>query len=139
MEKNLLGEEIIRVKSFTDDNIEYTVNKNNKTCTCPNFQKRKILCKHLKKVLGIADESTGFSKSLLKSAMQKAVRRGCVMEAVKCSKIHLKKNCNDFWRRLAIVVVEDVILHPEYRRIVDLASRSSAKSYVPNEEDEKFG
>jgi len=54
---------LIRVKSFTDPNIEYTVRQTEDgdwLCSCPNFltrAKQIIICKHLGKV--IHDEKAG--------------------------------------------------------------------------------
>ena len=39
---------LIKVKSFTDSNVSYEVNLQNKTCTCPNHVHKKAFCKHLK-------------------------------------------------------------------------------------------
>lgn len=132
---------LVKIESFTQKGIFYEIDKANFTCTCMAFQTRpKKMCKHLQKVLGVGEErEKGFSSSLLKSAVQKAIRRGDVDRAVKCAKIHLNKNCNDFWRRLSVIVIEDVVLHPEYRRIVELASLTTKKSYVRNSEDDNFG
>ncbi|MFZ2978038.1 MAG: SWIM zinc finger family protein, partial [Candidatus Magasanikiibacteriota bacterium] len=132
--------EIVKIESFTDKGIFYEIDKKNCTCSCPAFQKQsRKMCKHLKKVLFDKEPMVGFSISLLKSAEQKAVRRGDVNRAVKCAKIHLKKDCNDFWRRLAIIVLEDVVLHPDYKRIVDLSLDTSKKTYIQNKEDDEFG
>jgi hypothetical protein len=84
-------------------------------------------------------EDTGISPSLLKSAVQKAVRRREVAKALQCSKVFIKKYPNEFWRRLAIIIIEDGVLHPEFRKVVNLASESSKKSYIPIAEDEEFG
>lgn len=59
-----------------------------------------------------------FTKSILKSAIQKAVRRGEVVKAVRCAKSAMEKDFIDFVRRLAVIVLEDVILHPDYDEIV---------------------
>ena len=81
MENNLFGDEIVRLTSFTDDSIGYEINKTKKTCTCPHFTKNggKVVCKHLKHILGIKDKKevkkksyNGINPSLVKSALQKA-------------------------------------------------------------------
>jgi len=56
-----------------------------------------------------------FSPSLLKSLLQKAVRRGLRKSALKLS-LQLAKNCGvqELARRLCVVILEDTILHPDF-------------------------
>ena len=69
-------------------------------------------------------KNVGFSISLLKSNLQKAIRRGNVDVALKSAKLLLHKSPNDFWRRLPIIIAEDVLPHPQLRKMVDLAVKS---------------
>jgi hypothetical protein len=66
---------------------------------------------------------------LLKSAIQKAIRRGEVTRAVRCAKALIELNAPSFVRRLPIIVVEDVVLHPKYAEIVEVMKRISRKGY----------
>lgn len=84
-------------------------------------------------------DQIGFSPSLLKSAIQKSIRRNDVDRAVKHAKLLLHKKPNDFWRRLPIIMLEDVVLHPDLRRVVELATASARKAYQLSAEDEEFG
>jgi hypothetical protein len=87
--------------------------------------------------LGIKDED-GFPISLLKSAVQKAVRRGDTKRALSAAKSWLRRAPNDFFRRLAIIIVEDAILTPDYDRVVELANTSARKSFILTKEIENF-
>jgi hypothetical protein len=139
--KNLFGDKIVSVKSFTKPDKIYQVNLDKKTCTCDYFVKKKgtVDCKHVRKVFKIENNVSGFSLSLLKSATQKAVRRGDVRRAVKCAKLHIHKSPNDFWRRLPILIVEEACLNIHFRQVVDLAVKSAKKDYVLTASDEAFG
>jgi hypothetical protein len=130
-------EKIYYVRSFTDESKYYEINKTRKLCSCPAFQKKKKLCKHLKKVLGIEDVS-GFSVSLLKSALQKSIRRNLPLQSVKIAKKMIKKDAKSFLRRLGVIIIEDVMLHPDFERLIELASDSSDKDFVLSKENEKF-
>ncbi len=86
---------VIKIKSFTNPDISYSVDTFEKTCTCPAFARNpQYICKHLAFVLfGTkptkppktakklikrqinAKNAYPISNSLLKSALQKAVRR----------------------------------------------------------------
>lgn len=64
-----------------------------------------------------------FSASLLKSAIQKAVRRCDVKRAVICAKALMEKNMMEFLRRWGIIVIEDALLHPMYGEAMRMAMR----------------
>jgi hypothetical protein len=125
------------VRSYAEETKFYEVNKTRRECACPHFQETKKLCKHLKKVLGIEDVS-GFSVSLLKSALQKSIRRNLPLQSVKIAKKMIKKDAKSFLRRLGVIIVEDVMLHPDFERLIELASDSSDKDFVLSKENEKF-
>lgn len=130
---------IIQVKSFSYSDRVYEIDPKARTCTCREFlrSKNKLLCKHLILALNIKNKD-GFPVSLLKSSVQKGVRRGDVKRALSPAKSWLRKNPSDFFRRLAIVIVEDAILHPDYARVVELAGISARKSFVLTKEIEIF-
>lgn len=130
---------IIKVKSFTTEGKFYDVDLGRKMCSCPAFSKRggKAMCKHLRKLLRI-DEESGPSLSLLKSALQKAIRRNDVGRAVRCAKALMEKNIIDFLRRLAVIVLEDVILHPDYDKLIEILKSISSIKKSPNESEQDF-
>jgi hypothetical protein len=78
-----------------------------------------------------------FSPSLLKSAIQKSVRRGDVDKAVRTAKSLIQLNEVDALRRLMIIPVEDCILPPDYDKYAAMLTKVSAKGSQPLTEDEK--
>lgn len=141
IKQDLFGKKhkIIQVKSFMNPEKIYEVNPTERTCTCREFERNKnnLPCKHIKLILGIKDED-GFPISLLKSSVQKAVRRGDTRRALSASKSWLRRAPSDFFRRLAIIIMEDAILIPDYSRVVELANISARKSFVLTKEIEHF-
>eukprot|EP00762_Andalucia_godoyi_P008339 ANDGO_07389.mRNA.1 hypothetical protein len=55
---------------------------------------------------------------LLKSVLQKAIRRGKAAVAMRIAMHMMRSHCVDFLRRLCIIIVEDVMLHPSYDVLV---------------------
>ncbi|KAK9821838.1 hypothetical protein WJX74_003238 [Apatococcus lobatus] len=53
------------------------------------------------------------SPALLKSALQKCIRRGLHEEAVRIALHLLKENQTEFLRRICVICLEDAVLHPE--------------------------
>jgi len=88
--------------------------------------------------LGIDEPEKGFPASLLKSATQKAIRRGDVGRSLLPAKLWLHKKPNDFFRRLPIIILEDAILHPDFRKVVELSSQSARKGFTVTKEMEHF-
>jgi hypothetical protein len=82
-------------------------------------------------------EKVPFSKGVLKSATQKAIRRGEVEKAVRCTKSFLELDELDCLRRSMIWPIEDVILHPSYNELAKLTNKLSQKGSVPLTEEEK--
>lgn len=78
-----------------------------------------------------------FSPSLLKSAIQKSVRRGDVDKAVRAAKSLITLNETDALRRLMIIPIEDCILPPDYDKYAAMLMRVSAKGGSPLTEQEK--
>lgn len=132
---------VIKVNSFTDLNKEYEINLEEKTCTCPYFQKTsKNWCKHLDAVFKTnkMKRGAGLSSSLLKSSLQKAIRRGKTEKALMYAKDLMDKDEEDFLRRFPIIILEDVILHPETHKITELLKRVSKKRHILNKEDKEM-
>jgi hypothetical protein len=78
-----------------------------------------------------------FSPSLLKSAIQKSVRRGDVDKTVRAAKSLITLNETDALRRLMVIPVEDVMLHPDYDKLAAMLTKVSAKGSTPLTEVEK--
>ena len=78
-----------------------------------------------------------FSPSLLKSAIQKSVRRGDVDKAVRAAKSLIQLNEVNALRRLMIIPIEDCILPPDYDKYAAMLAKVSAKGSVPLTEAEK--
>lgn len=72
-----------------------------------------------------------FSPSLLKSAIQKSVRRGDVDRAVRAAKSLLTLNETDALRRLMVIPVEDAILPADYDKLAAMLMRVSSKNGEP--------
>ena len=146
---SLFGDEVIRVESESEQGKFYDVNKTSKTCNCPYFTKRKSMCKHLKSVLGIFEQQRkmiesakenlgGISKSLLKSALQKSIRRGHLDNSLIIGKALMESDVLDFLRRLAIITAEEAVAHPFFYKITDRIKISSAMSVLEKDEKDLF-
>ena len=78
-----------------------------------------------------------FSPSLLKSAIQKSVRRGDVNKAVRTAKSLIALSETDALRRLMIIPIEDCILPQDYDKYAAMLRRVSSKGGEPLTEAEK--
>ncbi len=78
-----------------------------------------------------------FSPSLLKSAIQKSVRRCDVDKAVRAAKSLIQLNEVDAIRRLMIIPIEDCILPPDYDKLAAMLMKVSAKGSEPLTEADK--
>ena len=78
-----------------------------------------------------------FSPSLLKSNIQKAVRRNEVDKAVKSAKSLILLNETDALRRLMVIPIEDCILPLDYDKYAAMLMRVSSKGGEPLTEPEK--
>jgi len=117
MNGTLFKGEIVKVKSFTDPNVEYEVDITNKTCTCPAYWKTKKPCKHIKKVMEERGEIkikvdktiNGYNIDEVVSALQKEIRRGNEENAVYWGLELLETEGLDWrlWRRLKVIAAED--------------------------------
>ena len=67
--------------------------------------------------------------TFLKSNLQKCVRRGLNEKAIKTAYHMMKLNLNEFLRRIAIIVLEDVTLHSSFSTIVWLTAATSSKKF----------
>lgn len=75
---------------------------------------------------------TGFTPSLLKSALQKSVRRG--HSAAACTAALTLWRCNpvDLVRRVLVIAIEDVCVHPAYPVLAWL-TMALAKGFIPSQ------
>lgn len=78
-----------------------------------------------------------FSPSLLKSAIQKSVRRGEADKAVRCAKSLMALSEVDALRRFMVIVIEDVLLHPQYDELARMVAQVSSKGSHPLSEEDK--
>jgi hypothetical protein len=76
-----------------------------------------------------------FNSSILKSAIQKAVRRGDVDKALACTKSLIDKDPKGCLRRLMIIILEDALLHPDYAKLAVLTDRARQKGMELTEAD----
>ena len=68
-----------------------------------------------------------WGRAILKSAIQKAVRRGEVEKAIRCAKGLMELEIVQFLHRITIIVMEDVILHPDCALALDALERGEKK------------
>ncbi|CAL5221155.1 g3294 [Coccomyxa viridis] len=73
-------------------------------------------------------EYTG-AASLLKSALQKNIRRGRAEEAVRCAQRLLQSEPGELLRRACVISVEDALLHPQLPLLAFLMA-ATAKGYT---------
>ena len=78
-----------------------------------------------------------FSPSLLKSNIQKAVRRNDADKAIKSAKSLITLNETDALRRLMIIPIEDCLLPVDYDKLAAMLMRVSTKGGEPLTEAEK--
>ena len=76
-----------------------------------------------------------FSRSLLKSASQKSVRRNEVDKAVRCVKSAIELDMKNVSRRIPIIILEESYAHPNFPKIIEVIRRAQRKSYSFNKED----
>lgn len=140
MQTDLLGQTILDpdevfVESFTNPEVKYVVNKTRQVCTCPASGGKKI-CKHVRKVLHLPlpSEQLGVQYSLLKSALQKCVRRNKTELAVRIAKDLMRGDMMQFLRRLPVIMIEDSLPHPDMHKIIPLIQRVGRKDELTVEE-----
>lgn len=78
-----------------------------------------------------------FSPSLLKSAIQKSVRRGDIDKTLRAAKSLIQLNETDALRRLMIIPIEDCILPLDYDKYAAMLMKVSSKGSEPLTEAEK--
>lgn len=76
-----------------------------------------------------------YSKGLIRSSVQKAVRRHMPDEAIVLAKAYIRLDIHDFCRRLMVIVLEDSLLHPRYNELYKITVATQKKSYIATEED----
>lgn len=77
-------------------------------------------------------------KRVLKSGLQKAIRQNKPDEAVRIVKSFIALDAKDCLRRLPVITMEDVMLHPDIDRVVDLYKRSGRKAFEMTDDDRNF-
>ena len=70
-----------------------------------------------------------FSRSLLKSTIQKSVRRNEVDKAIRCAKSAIELDMKNVSRRIPIIILEESYAHPNFSKIIDVIRRAQRKSY----------
>ena len=83
--------------------------------------------------LAAPDGRCKLSPSLLKSALQKAVRRGLATSAVRIAAELWRRNPQELIRRLLIIPIEDSTLHPAYP-LLTWMMMATAAGYTPGEQ-----
>ncbi|HVC36559.1 MAG TPA: hypothetical protein VNE40_03945 [Candidatus Dormibacteraeota bacterium] len=78
-----------------------------------------------------------FTPSLLKSAIQKSVRRGEIDKVVRATKSLITLSETDALRRLMIIPIEDCLLPPNYDKLAAMLMNVSSKGGEPLTEAEK--
>ncbi len=76
-----------------------------------------------------------FTKSLTKTACQKAVRNSDVDKAIRCIKSSLEVDPKNLSRRIPVIVIEDGFLHPNLDKLIDFIRRSQRKAYTLTKAD----
>ncbi len=94
-----------------------------------------VLCGyiHQDKTFKIEKEKKYKNTGLLKSQLQKAIRRGDTQVAVCTAYHYLKLDIKDFLRRLPIIMLEDTILHNVFPTLIWLMIAYSTNEFVGNQ------
>jgi len=74
-------------------------------------------------------------KGVLKSGLQKAIRQRRPEEAVRIMKSFLALDRVEALRRFPVIIMEDVLIHPETDEIVNLYRRVGKKAYFMTDEE----
>ena len=122
------------MKIYSNSNKVFNVIDNDKTyqvsldgfwtCTCGV----NGVCKHMHAAFNYNPTSNAkryskWARSIVKSALQKAVRRSLVDEAIQYTWWMLDYDPNDTVRRLMIIIVEDVMPHPWMPFLADMLDK----------------
>jgi hypothetical protein len=86
--------------------------------------------------IGERETAIPYSTALLKSAIQKAIRRGRADCAASCLKSLLTKDASAAARRLPVILIEDVIAHPDMAKMVTLMRAAGRKPGLTSTEAE---
>ena len=132
-----MDKDSVMIESFTAKGTWYEVNAKDATCTCPAFLHHPTkMCKHLKSVKNKG--TCGVSISLLKSNLQKAIRKNNKDVALKSAKALMNEDVIQFCRRFPIIILEDVILHPYLKEVIDILAKVSKKDGKLDKDDKDF-
>ena len=81
---------------------------------------------------GLMPKVSNLPLSVVKSALQKNIRRRRPIQAAKCAFWLMRKSFTDFIRRFPIIILEDGILHPCYPHVIWFMIADS-KGYIPSQ------
>ena len=130
--KNLQSQKLIKFQAsklnFKDPSLENT--KNGLFDLATNMESSKTF-------LPIYKCNRKISISVVKSALQKNVRRCRPEQAVRCALHLINLSFTDFIRRVPIIILEDSILHPSFHILVWFMVADS-KGFVINETHVRF-
>lgn len=93
-----------------------------------------VIFDHNRQLPWAGRSTMGISVPLMKSVIQKAIRRSRSNVAVVWSWQLLKKNATAFFRRLPIYIMEDALLHPDFSWAVWMMVATS-KGWIPSAAD----
>lgn len=79
-----------------------------------------------------------YPKALVKSAIQKQVRRGEVDAALRLTKAHIEMDAHDFARRVFVIVPEEVSIHPLLVKMPEMIRRLARKGSVATDDDKNL-
>lgn len=132
-----IDKDAVMIESFSEKGVWYEVNVKDGVCTCPAFLYQPTkMCKHLKSLKN--KSKNGLSISLLKSNLQKAIRKNNVDIALKTAKTLMNEDIIQFCRRFPIIILEDVILHPHFKKVIDILAKVSKKDGKADKSDMDF-
>ena len=77
-------------------------------------------------------------KAVLKSGLQKAIRLCDPLKATRIAKSFMALDANELLRRLPVITLEDVTIHSDIDRIVDLYKASGKKAFEFTDDDRNF-
>lgn len=77
-----------------------------------------LVTNNQQKSMTLSNPRIMYNGSVLKSALQKAIRRKLTETAMRIACQYMLQDMENFLRRLAVIVLEDVVLHPDYAVLI---------------------